>query len=293
MTFSQIHEQMYELISRRIDEDLSDSENQLLDDHLRTCSPCRRHSDEMNIAITQLRAFSPKRLSTDRRLKIDKNFEQDGYISTHLPLGQRISRFLVSLTKTPPRLAWAASSIVAIAGLGIVLYSGRAPDQTSRSATSATSQPTRGSDGSRESVYNHWRPRADEHKDRVAISGVRIRTISHKTGMQRELYDGAVIWEGDQIYIKIKDDYPNEIYLSATVIASVGGPSLLLTEQERVLPGKELGPFTITGHLGAQSLILVATKRITDTRIAINECLSAQRNGLCHTVRFELAAREP
>ena len=289
MTHSQVHEQMHELISRRLDADLSVIESQKLDDHLRLCSPCRQFSDEMNIAITQLRGYSQKSLSPERRLRIEKDLEQDGYMSSRLPLGQRISRFLVSLTRTPPRLAWSISALVLIIGVGLALHSGQAPQGPSRSS----SQPHRVSMSNTDFVgqpkwaygdptsFQQWdgpnwlelpRDASTQFKSYSASKWpIEVRRQSHASKKQSIVNEDELIQIGDYIYIKLLKTDLAEAYVSAFLVA-IDGSSHVLIRQQEVLAGHELGPIEIPSTSGMQKLVFVVAKLPVEIRSLAGEC---------------------
>lgn len=315
MTFSEDHVEMHELISRRLDEDLSDIEGQRLDAHLRTCLPCQRLADEMNIAITQLRASSPQRLSPERRLRIEKDLEQDGYMNTRLPLGQRISRFLVSLTETPPRLAWGISSLMVIVGVGLVLYSGQTPERRSRSISSTSRAPerllekgaapeqtipsissthrpsTHGSDEAHKSAYKHWHLYYDQHRLPDFIDGVRIGRVSEKTEHIAYLGNGSIVWPGDRLSLQVLRG-PEWTSVWAILVASDGAKRVLDRERSSS-EAISYEHFKLSDRSISYRLLLVVTPRPIDIELAVKKCLSASPNALCYTVRFELEAQKP
>lgn len=121
MTVSRDHEQMQEMISRRLDNDLSRIERGILDEHLRTCVPCRRLAADMEKAVSRLREVAPKAMAAPRRVEIANQLEAGGYMEAHPPLWHRIAQYGLTLARTPKRLAWAMSSVLLISGSGILL----------------------------------------------------------------------------------------------------------------------------------------------------------------------------
>lgn len=268
MTISREHEQMQELISRSLDNDLSRVERGILEEHLRTCLPCRRLAADMALAVSQLHGLAPKAVAAVRRTEIANQLERGGYMDPHPPLGYRLAK------AAPKRLAWAISSILVVAGGGLALYSTLAPERSAE--------------------RRYWAVQA--------AAQVVVRTVSQKSKTQGTLEDGGEIWTGDQIFLKISVQPsasgaalpPDEqaVYLSAMLVAG-DGSSRLLTEQQRILRSNEIGPFVIAGGSGEGRLILVVTRKAEKVRFAREGCSDALQGAWCRTLKFEQKSLPP
>ncbi len=303
MTFSEDHEEMHELISRRLDEDLSDIEGQRLDAHLRTCLPCQRLAYEMNIAITQLRAAVPNRLSADNRSEIDKDLARGRYISTRLPLGQRLVRSFALLTKPFPRFAWGIRALMLIVCVGLVLHSGKAPQGPSRSSSLAKlvsmsgtdivgepiwieGEPTFNQRWSNSDLYDHSRDASTQSDSHSAPKWpIEVIRQSHATKKHSIVKEDELIQTGDSLYIRLLKTDLMEAYVSAFLVA-IDGSSRVLIRQKEVLAGDELGPIAIPSTSGMTKLVIAVAKLPIEIRSLAGECRINTSTLWCFSIRL-------